>query len=139
MSADELKKKALRLLARREHSMHEIRKKLADPAAESSDIEAAIAWLLEHDYLNQQRYAEMVVRHRAGLGYGPAWIKAHLQSQDIDEAMISAAFSAEPQDWSGIVNQLRQSKGRGKRPDQWKRFLFSRGLLAFDDSDECLG
>lgn len=76
-----LKGRALALLAQREHSASELRRKLlrhaktaaaaddavTDENADSgSSVDEVIAWLSEHNYLSEERFVESRVHARAG-------------------------------------------------------------------------
>jgi regulatory protein len=76
--------KALSFLSRREHSRHELRTKLSKRFPEDIlDIELALDELEAKKYLANQRFAEMIARHRATQGYGPNYIKQQLKSHQV--------------------------------------------------------
>ena len=76
--------KALSLLSRREHSAHELFLKLKKRFHEDEILIKEILQELEaKKYLVNQRYAEMITRHRATLGYGPNYIKQELKSHHV--------------------------------------------------------
>lgn len=86
-SGAELRKRALALLARREHSRTELAAKLA-PRAES---EAALAALLDElergGQLSDERYAESRARSLARK-YGAARIRHELRAKGVAESLI---------------------------------------------------
>ena len=60
------KNRGLELLSYRPMSAKELRDKLTEKGEEPAAAEAAVAWLCEHSFLDDARYAGMVVRHYAG-------------------------------------------------------------------------
>lgn len=89
---------ALRLLARREHSRREIALKLAQRGLAASDYDAVLDEFEERGWLSDERYAEMLVRHRLESGYGPLRIRADLQQKGIREIPPSLSAISE-RDW----------------------------------------
>lgn len=127
--------KALALLSRREHSSHELFLKLKQrfPGLDT-DIKEALATLQAKQYLVDQRFAEMITRHRAAQGYGPNYIKQELKSHRVtmDEAYFSevAVMSAFFEGW------LRKFKTRFKTlpsnalgQAKLMRYFLQRGFL----------
>ena len=72
-------KKALAFLCRREHSTHELRQKLQArfPSANVS-INQVLTELQTQNYLRDQAFAEMLLRHRAQQAYGPHYVQQEL-------------------------------------------------------------
>ena len=68
--------RALGLLVRREHSRKELTRKLAAKGLESEDVTAAVERLAAEGWQDDTRFAESLVRSRAGNGYGPLRIRA---------------------------------------------------------------
>ncbi|HEY4998170.1 MAG TPA: regulatory protein RecX, partial [Usitatibacter sp.] len=60
-----LRARAMRFLARREHSRAELQRKLAAIAAQGDDVEAVLDELARKGWLSDARYAELAVRSKA--------------------------------------------------------------------------
>jgi regulatory protein len=94
-----LRGRALRLLARREHSREELRRKLAAQPAEGDrdgdgkgeEIEALLDDLTARGWLSDARCAEQSIRAGARR-YGPLRLAQRLRERGIDEEAIAAAF-----------------------------------------------
>lgn len=71
------------LLARREHSVFELRQKLTSREFCENDIELAIERLLEKDYLSDVRFAQSTCRYRANRGYGWRYIANELKQKGV--------------------------------------------------------
>jgi regulatory protein len=130
---------AVSLLARREHSLHEIRQKLHSKGHDADTIEATISALQARGYLNEKRYVEAVLRHHAARGQGPQKIRFYLNQQQVNPALIHEAFADADIDWFACAVQAREKKfGDTLLPDQRNsrykeqakqmRFLLGRGF-----------
>ena len=89
---DETKKKALALLDRRDMSRKELTDKLLQKGEPPEAVAAAADRLEELGFLNDGRYAALVVRHYAGKGYGPARVRQELHRRGIARALWDAAM-----------------------------------------------
>ena len=146
-SPGELRARALRLLARREHSRAELARKLA-PHAESP---AALAQLLEalaaKKQLSDERYAELRA-HQLARKYGAARIRADLKAKGIAPELVARASGDEELERARAILARKYRDGAGSREERARRmrFLQSRGfshdtirkLLSSDADDEAL-
>jgi regulatory protein len=140
-----LRARAMRLLARREHSREELRRKLAPKAVEGEDLDALLDDLALRGWLCDARYAEHSIRASARR-FGPLKLAQRLRSQGIDDETIAAGFRAAgidglssiervwgtrfpalPRDEREKGRQVRFLQGRGFALQEIFRFLKSRG------------
>ena len=128
--------KALGLLARREHSVRELKTKLARRGLDAGESAAALEKLKAKDYQSDARFGEMLVRSRIEGGYGPRWILAELRTHGLDEGRSRTLLDEAAVDWPAQVRrQLRRRYG-GKAAttlaERAKRagFLLRRGFDA---------
>ena len=75
--------RALELLSYRPMSARELREKLVQKGESPENAEAAALWLLDRGFLDDGRYAAMVVRHYAGKGYGEGRVRQELQRRGV--------------------------------------------------------
>jgi hypothetical protein len=75
---EEAKKRALRLLDRRDMSKKELIDKLIEKGESPEDAHSAASRMEELGLLSDERYAAMVARHYASKGYGRRRIEAEL-------------------------------------------------------------
>lgn len=80
----ELKARALRTLARREHSRAELARKLAPRAESPEALDALLDALADKKQLSDERYAEARA-HQLARKYGAARIRRELRSKGIDQ------------------------------------------------------
>jgi len=128
--------KALGLLARREHSRHELKTKLRQSGYEGDETLVAIERLGEQHYQDDDRFAEVLVRSRASQGYGPQRIHAELKTHAVPEARIRELLDGVEVDWEvSALDQLRRRYGGKRATDHAERarraqFLLRRGFAA---------
>ena len=94
MAANELKSRALRLLAIREHSLMELKRKLTAKASADDDVEAVLNRMVETGLQSDQRFAESYVRSRGGR-LGTARLKHELAERGIADDLVQSALTQE--------------------------------------------
>lgn len=98
--------RALGLLTRREHSRKELTRKLKSRGLDTGEVDAAVDRLAEAGWQNDERFAESLVRSRAGNGYGPLHIRAELATHGLPADAIAAALAAYEGDWAENARDL---------------------------------
>ncbi len=88
-----LRERALRLLARREHSCAELARKLKEHARPEDDIEALLDDLSRLKLLSDERYAESRA-HALSRKFGAARIAHELRSKGLDKDLADKASKA---------------------------------------------
>ncbi len=86
---DSLRERALRLLARREHSRAELRRKLAVHAGDPDEVARVLDDLEARGWLSERRVVEHAVHARRGR-FGARRIERDLLARGISEAAIAA-------------------------------------------------
>ena len=127
---------AVRLLARREHSIEELRRKLAAKGYPSDIIEPVIRKLAGKRLVSDERFTSSFVHHHAKRGQGPVRIRAELRQQGIPDSQVEEALQSAEIDWLQLAREVRRRKfgtaaprGLGERAKQ-ARFLQYRGFDA---------
>jgi regulatory protein len=124
----------MNLLARREHSRHELGDKLRQRGFDAKEIDVALDQLETDNLLNDARYAESYLRQRIARGFGPLRIEQELQQRGIDSALIGEAIEHTAPDWFAEMEQQREKKFGSEIPDDYNkrmkqaRFLQNRGF-----------
>lgn len=101
---------ALAFLARREHSLAELRQKLSQKGFSQHDIHDALNRCIEKGYQSEQRFAEAYARHRQGMGYGPRYIQLALRQKGVQADDIAKALDGLDVDWQEVLQSLWQRK-----------------------------
>jgi regulatory protein len=138
--------RAVRALARRDHSVASLRAKLERAGITGSAQAAAIHTLEQAGYLDDARYARDRAAQLAARGYGDLRIRAELGAQGVDRDSAEAAVATldneserarrEAAKVGGGVRALRTLARRGFSPEAME--TVSRGAIA-DDLPEGVG
>lgn len=135
---------AVRLLARREHSIEELKRKLVSRGHEEAQVGAIVEKLLSKRLVSDERFAAGMVRHRAQRGQGPIRIRAELREQGVADAVIEQEFETAGVDWNQLAADVRRRKFGAAPPGDFRlrakqaRFLQYRGFSA-DQISAALG
>ncbi|MFC0140706.1 regulatory protein RecX [Erwinia mallotivora] len=148
-----LLERAMRILAMRDHSEAELRRKLSlsaeraalsvsnDHPSESlspEQIDQVVAWCYENRYLDDSHFAQRYIAGRSRKGYGPQHIRMELNQKGVDQAVTTAALSNAEIDWRSKTCEAAERKFGLPLPSDWKekakvqRWLMTKGFLAED-------
>lgn len=125
----ELRARALRLLARREHSRAELGRKLSGHAETPEALELLLIDLEKRKQLSDERYAEERVRSLSRK-YGAARIRQDLKAKGVDRETIDRISSeGELERARGILaRKYREPAATREERAKRGRFLMSRGF-----------
>ncbi|WP_455217463.1 regulatory protein RecX [Kaarinaea lacus] len=133
-----LRKKALDLLARREHSVSELHQKLTSHA-KKKEIDTGLATgtideLQQEGLVSDERFTEAFIHYRQNNGYGPVRIQSELRERGVSEKIQGAYLDfADPQ-WLDQAALVRRKRFGDGLPEDYKerarqaRFLQYRGF-----------
>jgi regulatory protein len=125
---------AVRLLARREHSVAELRRKLIGRGYPGPAIDSIIARLEAKKLVADDRFVSSFVHHHAMRGQGPIRIRAQLRQQRIPDEVIAAELDRSGLDWLSLATQVLKRKFGARRVStpaeraKRMRFLQYRGF-----------
>jgi regulatory protein len=125
---------ALASLSMREHSIKELQDKLKRKAYQGESIDVVVQECISHNYLNDQRFAEIYWRCRAQKGYGPNKISMELKHRGITSAQISQASDQPELDFDELIKRIYLKKFKDSEiknfKDKAKRqnYLYQRGF-----------
>jgi regulatory protein len=130
-----LRERALRLLARREHSRAELGRKLTAHAGPEDDLAALLEDLSRRKLLSDERYAESRA-HALSRKFGAARIAHELRAKGLDkglaESAAAAARSTEVERARAVwMRKFRTAPATREERARQMRFLQSRGF-SFD-------
>ena len=124
----------LGLLARREHSVAEMRGKLAARGYGAGEVEEALQALAARGLLSDARFADVFSRSRRERGQGPLKIRAQLMRRGVSAGLIDAALDGAEADWGRCASAARRTRFGGPPPADHSerarqaRFLQGRGF-----------
>jgi regulatory protein len=127
-----LRARALRLLARREHSREELKRKLLVHAPEGQEVTVLLDDFAARGWLSDARFAEMAARAKARR-YGPIKLAHYLRGRGLADELIAAGVKAAGADGVSNLESIWRSRFRDlPRDEQEKakqvRFLQGRGF-----------
>jgi len=94
---------AIAALARREHSVLEIKRKLKHKGFNEGEIEESIAQLIENNLLSEERFTESYINMRKRRGYGPTRIAQELRERGISEECFDSYLDRNNGEWREVM------------------------------------
>jgi regulatory protein len=130
-----LRERALRLLARREHSRAELARKLQPHVVPEDDLDALLDDLVRRRQLSEERYAESRA-HALSRKFGAARIAQELRSKGLDKGLAerasATARTTEVERARAVwLRKFRKAPESREERAKQMRFLQSRGF-SFD-------
>lgn len=141
----DLRTRALRLLARREHSRLELQRKLASHAEDPGELDNLLEELTRRGWLAEARVAEQVIHARRSR-FGAERIRQELLAKGVAEEVVAAVlpqlkdsdleaartvwrrkFGAPPRNAAERARQVRFMQGRGFALDTVLKVIRSAG------------
>lgn len=125
---------AMKLLGIREHTVLELRHKLAQRGFDGTLIETVLADLVAADYLDDMRFAEVYAHSRADKGYGPLRIGRELRERGVSEVIVTNVLQQFDDFWGPKLAALQRRRFGASLPRdlasraQQLRFLRQRGF-----------
>ena len=128
------------LLARREHAVAELQRKLQayaqkkDHDADAETVSTVVNELQVEGLVSDERFAEAFVRYRKNQGYGPRRIQTELRERGVSEKIQATYLDFGDPQWFEQVAQVRCKRFGNGLPEDYKerarqaRFLQYRGF-----------
>jgi regulatory protein len=129
-----IRKRAMDLLARREHAPAELATKLAKRDHDRDAIASVLDELIDDGLLSESRYADAMVASRASRGVGPVRIRADLAAVKVSDFEIERALEDAEVDWHALAEAVRRKRFGAEMPADFPakakqmRFLQGRGF-----------
>jgi regulatory protein len=129
-----IRKKAMDLLARREHSEQELRQKLKSREYNANAIDEVLQALISDRLLSDERFTEVYVNHRFNAGVGPLKIRYELRQKGISDLLVDEFLELHSDSWDQLMVQQRVRKYGEAIPADYTermkqaRFLQNRGF-----------
>jgi regulatory protein len=132
------------LLARREHSVAELRAKLIAREFDADEVDRAVARLAEEGLVSDERFAEAYVSSRVRKGQGPLRIRVELERRGVSSDFITTCLEQGDIDWDELARSVRVKKFGSVLIENYRdwarqaRFLQYRGFTG-DQISNVLG
>ena len=124
----DVKAAAAEIIGRRSMSRRDLERKLRDKGANEAEARYAAEWLEAIGAIDDAAYAAALVRHCAGLGYGPARIRDKLYEKGVPRELWDEAMEEAPDNETQIETFL-QGRLRGRVPDEKEKKRLCDTLL----------
>lgn len=128
------RRRALDLLARREHSRLELERKLLDRGFDQEIVADVVDALQADKLLDEDRFLESFIRTRVGKGQGPARIEADIGQRGIERSRVRAWLRDAELNWFSLAAGVREKRFGPERPGSFEerarqaKFLQYRGF-----------
>ncbi len=136
--AQRLTNRAMMILALREHSISELKRKLSQKLPDCAEqITSTLTELEQSGWLSEVRFVEASIRKAVSAGHGEMRLKLTLKQHGIAADMVTELLQLAEIDWFSVAKQAREKRFGIELPQdrqemaQQVRFLSYRGF----DSD----
>ncbi|MCU7829133.1 MAG: recombination regulator RecX [Candidatus Thiodiazotropha sp. (ex Myrtea sp. 'scaly one' KF741663)] len=122
------------MLAAREHSRRELRRKLAKRQVEPELLEQVLDGLQQTGLQSDERFTESFIESRVRKGQGPVRIRSELRERGIGAALIERYLEIYADEWRALLENVHDAKYGTGRVRETKelakraRFLECRGF-----------
>ena len=116
--------KAANFCAYQERTQQEVRKRLAELEVEGDEAEEMIVWLIENNYLNEERFARIFAGSKfRQKRWGRLKIRQELKMRGVSEYCLKAGMSEiDDEDYLQTLTDLLEKKAKEiKEPNPIKR------------------
>ena len=139
---EETKKRALRILGKRNTSEQEMLKRLISKGETQENAEETVKWLVELGYIDDSGYATLITRHYAEKGYGSARIKSEFYKRGIPNELWDEKLSeidSEELDEATLAFLNKKLRGSDDKDDirRASDALIRRGF-SYDDAKSAI-
>ena len=137
----DIRRSAMDLLARREHSRLELARKLHKRFSQYESIEIVLDQLVQDQLLSDKRFTEAYVSYRKRAGFGPVKIASELRERGINDALAEKFLYQNSEDWRATAAAAKKKKFGPNTASELKeklrqyRFLLYRGFRRHDFED----
>ena len=124
----------MNLLARREHGITELSRKLIVKKFDPQLVEEAIDGLVRENLLSDERFCESMINSRLNRGHGPIKVSFELRNKGVPDHIVEKVMKQLLPDWQQTLVDLIKKKYAGQLSGtpaervKQVRFLSSRGF-----------
>jgi regulatory protein len=124
------------LLARRDHSRLELRRKLLAHGVSEPVVECVLDEIEAQGLQSDVRFVENYVYHRVRRGYGPLRILEELKVRGIEDSLAKQYIDSSATEWEERIMQVRAKRFGARLPHDFRerarqsRFLEYRGFTS---------
>lgn len=143
-----VKEAAVGYLSRRDHAEKELRQKLKNSGYRGEEIDQAIDFCQDYNWLDDVRYACIMMRNGIAKGWGELRIKQEMEVKGIASGIIDQIFEGAETDWYEHARDVAirkfgqtaidtpKEKAKRYRFMQYRGFNFDQIAYAFNQDEE---
>lgn len=106
----DIHKIALNYLARKEHTRLTLQEKLLRKGFSQQSVDATLDILIQHGFLNEQRFCEAFIQKRIKQGYGPVRIVAECHQYGLNKEIILSQLPQDEEFWLAVIQKVLEKK-----------------------------
>jgi len=106
----DVRRAAMDLLARREHTRRELQEKLIRRFGQNDHIDVQLDRLASEGLQSDERFVEAFVRYRQGSGKGPLRILQELKQKGVSSVLVESYVDQRDESWSEIAANILHKK-----------------------------
>lgn len=131
----EIEQAAVRLLATREHTKAELRRKLSS-RGDQDVLERVLDGLANQKLQSDERFVEQYIQSRQRKGFGPVRIRQELKERGVSSELIGDWLDERDKCWRELMKEACERKFGSEIPEDFKakakiaRFLEYRGFVS---------
>ncbi|KFA99675.1 regulatory protein RecX [Vibrio sp. ER1A] len=124
---------AIALLAKRDYSSGELRRRLQCEVTNEESVDLVMERLQSHHYVDDCRLIERELNKQVNKGHGPSRIKQELRQKGLDASLVEQAIEELDVDWFELCQKVKEKKFADDVPQDAKekakiiRYLQYRG------------
>ncbi len=122
---------AMRLLAAREHSQHELWRKLGQKGHEAECIEQAIDQLARQGLQSDERFVESFISSYRARGKGPTRIRMALQQHQLVDELLEGHLDERDVIWNEFALQVKRKKFGPAPPEDFQQKMKQAKFLEY--------
>jgi len=134
VTIEQVREAAIRLLARREHSVIELIRKLRAKGWPEGLVHDAVEALDGENLVSDERFTEAFIHGRFSRGSGPMRIEAELHRKGVGDGVVEGLLDARDAQWRELAREVRRKRFGDPPPTEYRerarqmRFLQGRGF-----------
>lgn len=131
---EKIRRHALFLLTRRDHTRLELTQKLSRKQYPAADIATILQALESTGLIDESRFTESYIHYRRAKGYGPRRLAMELQSKGVTDTVIAQHLEMADNAWFTDAHNAWRKHFKGRQPVDPRsrakqlRFLYNRGF-----------
>jgi regulatory protein len=131
MQAPTERQQALKLLSRREHTLEELKRKLARLGSAPDTVENTVSELAGEGLQSDARFVEQFIAYRSQRGYGPLYLINALRERGVSDELVREYVNPNDAEWDERLAQLRLKRFGDELPKDTREYARQQRFLRY--------